>query len=255
MRELVRDVQVDGAAIRLRTLAPAGRSRDSLGPTLVLLHGVGGSRTMRALHRQLSRRHRTILVEWSGEGSAPAADLGGARYTASRIATALHEVGASDCLPIGHGRGAQIAVEIAQTDQELVRAVGCIAPVTDDRRRGVARQAADFLRDLMREPFVLSLLVLGGILRHPQHVLAVMPRALRYPMFRRVAELKVPVLLLRGHGDVLCGHDWARRLIGVATSGALIELPGLHHVHAQSARAVAALVDEFLRVDAIERLR
>jgi pimeloyl-ACP methyl ester carboxylesterase len=253
MRELVRDVAVDASVVRLRTRAPAGRSRDALGPTVVLLHGLGGPRSMRGLHRELSRKHRTILVEWSA-GEQRAGDRGGAESAAARIAGALRTVGASDCIPIGHGQGTHIAAELARSDPGLVRAVGFVAPITDDRRRSLLTQAVDLARDVAREPFVLGVRSISGIVRHGRRAVPLVPGVLRYPLFKRVADLAVPLLVIRGHRDVLCRHDWARRLIGIASAGALIELPGNHHVHAESPRTVAALVDEFLRVEALGRL-
>lgn len=257
MRALVETVEVEGTLVRLRTLAPAGRSRDTLAPTVVLLHGLGSStRVLRRLHDQLSRRHRTVAVDLPGFGGVPAArgslwldDL--ARLTAGALAA----VDVVDCVPVGHGWGAQLAVALARSHPGLVSSVGMIAPVVDDRRPTLLGVLRSVLADLPRERPSTRLLVAAEALRNLVATLPLVPRALRHPLFARVAELGVPLLVVRGHGDPLSVHGWGRRLVGVAGEGALVELPGAHHVQRDHPEAVAGIVDEFLRVQAIGRLR
>lgn len=257
MHPLVETVEVDGTSIRLRTLAPAGRSRDTLAPTLVLLHGLGGSgRSLRRFQAVLSREHRTVAVDLPGFGGNPLS----ARWQrmpelAVAIGAALRRADVVECLAIGHGFGGQLAVELARGSAELVTSVALIAPVVDDRRRGLLRQLADLGTDLAREAVRPRTRITVGVLRNLAASLPFVPGALRYPLFARVAELRVPVLVLRGHHDALSRHDWARRLAGVAGEAALLEIPGGHHVQDEQPGPVAAIVGEFLRVQALGRLR
>jgi pimeloyl-ACP methyl ester carboxylesterase len=257
MRALVETIEVDGARLRLRTLAPAGRSRDSLEPTLVLLHGLGSSSAaFRRLQTVLSRGHRTIAVDLPGFGGMP--DVGWQLRTpdlAERVVDALRAVDVVECVVLGHGWGAQLAVEVARRSSDFVTSVALLAPVVDDRRRGLWRQLGDLGVDLFHEPVGLGARVTLGLLRNLVVSLPLVPGALRYPLFTRVAELDVPVLVLRGYQDALSGHDWARRLAGVAGEAALLEIPGAHHVQDQQAGAVGAIVDEFIRVQTLGRLR
>ncbi|MFZ7089223.1 alpha/beta fold hydrolase [Curtobacterium sp. RRHDQ10] len=257
MRALVETVVIDGATVRLRTLAPAGRTRDTLAPTVVLVHGLAGSsRSVRRLHEALSRGHRTIAVDLPGFGGVPdTARLLRAPDFAAVLEGALRAHDVVDCLVVGHGFGGQVAVELGNRAPDLATSVGLLGPVVDDRRRQPWRQAADLVRDWFREPTSIRLRVTGGFLRSVGATLPLLPSAIRQPLFKRVADLGVPVLVVRGHADALSGHDWGRRLVGVAGEGALIELPGAHHVHEQQPGPVAAIVDEFLRVQSVGRLR
>lgn len=257
MRAFVETIEVERACVRLRTLAPAGRSRDTLAPTIVLLHGLGtSSRIHRGLQEQLSRTHRTIAVDLPGFGGVPDTprqlwlpDL------ARVLAAALAAADVVECVPIGHGWGAQLAVELARVEPDLVSSVGMIGPGVDDRHGKLREQLPRFVADLAREQPTTRLLVLSEALRHLTPSLPLVPRATRYPLFKHVAGLGVPVLVVRGHADPVSDHDWGRRLVGVSGEGALIELPGAHHVQREHPVAVAAIVDEFIRVQTIGRLR
>jgi pimeloyl-ACP methyl ester carboxylesterase len=257
MRALVETIEVDGNLVRLRTLAPAGRSRDALAPTIVLLHGLASSsRSFRRAQTMLSRHHRTIAIDLPGFGGVQ--DTGSVLPVsafAAIVLEALHRVDVGEILPIGHGWGAQVAVELRRAEPDLVRGVGMIAPVIDDRRRGAVRQFAALAQDLAREPFVLGLRITRELAHGIIPSLPLVPRALRYPLFKQVASLGVPLLVVRGHRDVLSPHDWCRRLVGVADEAALIEIPGNHFVHEEQAGPLAAIVDEFLRVQLLGSLR
>lgn len=257
MRALVETVEIDGATVRLRTMAPAGRIRDTLAPTVVLVHGLAGShRSFRRLHEALSRSHRTIAVDLPGFGGVPdtARQLHAADFAAV-LDGALRTHDVVDCLVIGHGFGGQVAVELGNRAPDLVTSVGLLGPVVDDRRRQPWNQVADLVRDWFREPTSTRIRLTAGFLRSIGASVPLVPSTLRQPLFKRVADLGVPVLVVRGNADAVSGHDWGRRLVGVAGEGALIELPGAHHVHEQQPGPVAAIVEEFLRVQAVGRLR
>lgn len=257
MRALVETVVIGDVTVRLRTMAPAGRSRDTLAPTVVLVHGLAGShRSFRRLHEALSRGHRTIAVDLPGFGGVPdtARQLHAPGFAAA-VEGALRAHDVVDCLVIGHGFGGQVAVELGNRAPDIVTSVGLLGPIVDDRRRQPWRQLSDLVRDWFREPTSTRLRLTGGFLRSLGATLPLVPSALRQPLFKRIADLGVPVLVVRGHADAISGHDWGRRLVGVAGEGALIELPGAHHVHEQQPGPVAAIVDEFLRVQSVGRSR
>ena len=60
---------------------------------------------------------------------------------------------------------------------------------------------------------------------------------------RRLRDVAVPVIVVRGTRDRLCGHDWAARLTAAAPRGRLVEIPGAAHMTPQThPDAVAAVV-------------
>jgi pimeloyl-ACP methyl ester carboxylesterase len=62
---------------------------------------------------------------------------------------------------------------------------------------------------------------------------------------RRLRDVTVPVTVVRGTRDRLCGAAWAARLVDAAPMGRMVELPGAAHMTPQThpdavARAVRA---------------
>jgi pimeloyl-ACP methyl ester carboxylesterase len=256
MRALVETVEIDGAVVRLRTMAPAGRSRDTLTPTVVLVHGIGMShRSFTRLQRVLSRTYRTVAVDLPGFGGLPPVGAVGIDGFARTVLAALREVEITECVALGQSMGAQVAVEMARQDPGFVTSVVLVGPVIDDHRPRLWQQALTLLGDGPGEGIRMNWVLLSDYARSIPQYLAILPAMMRYPMFRVVAGLTVPVLVIRGGYDPIADHDWGRRLAGVAGEGALIELPGPHHVQEHQPAPVAAIVDEFLRVQSVGRLR
>jgi pimeloyl-ACP methyl ester carboxylesterase len=70
-----------------------------------------------------------------------------------------------------------------------------------------------------------------------------LPFMLGYRIEDRVGDLTVPVLVLRGGKDPIAGLEWCRQLRDNARRGALVIIPGSHHVAQMSApRAVASAI-------------
>ena len=103
------------------------------------------------------------------------------------------------------------------------------ASVNPARSLGPAIVSADYVRCGM--PWYLTQL------RH----------MMTYPIEERIADLSVPVLVVRGGNDPVAGLDWCRRLRDRAHDGSLVIVPGCRHVVQFAApRAVASAIDAFL---------
>jgi pimeloyl-ACP methyl ester carboxylesterase len=63
----------------------------------------------------------------------------------------------------------------------------------------------------------------------PRWYLKELPVMMDYPMEERVAQVKAPVLVVRGERDPVAKGDWARRL-ATRAGGQLAEFPGCGHV-------------------------
>jgi pimeloyl-ACP methyl ester carboxylesterase len=59
---------------------------------------------------------------------------------------------------------------------------------------------------------------------------------------RRLRDVAVPVVVVRGTRDRLCRHDWAARLTAAASRGRLVEIPGAAHMTPQTHPAEVAAV-------------
>lgn len=229
---------------------------------VVLVHGIGMShRCFARLERLLSRTVPVITVDLPGFGRAksPRRRLG-IEGLAAALGAALDRLGITECDVVGHSMGTQVAVELARgrgRDRAAVRveSVVLIGPVVDDQRPTLTRQLGALLRDVMVESPRMNAIVLSDYLRSmPQYLRELRPMR-DYPMLTRVAELTVPVLVMRGSRDVVARHDWATRVTDAARHGRLAEPQGPHHAQDHSPESVATAIAGFLGADAGERQR
>lgn len=243
--------------VRLLTMAPAGRRRDTLAPTVVLVHGIGMShRSFARSQRALSRAHRTVAVDLPGFGGLSSV---GRRLEIAELADvvmrAVRSRGIHESVLVGQSMGAQVVVEAALRHPDEVLSVVLVGPVVDDRRASLVRLALALARDGLVEDVRMNAVLLTDYLRSVRQYLRELRPMLRYPMRHAVAALRVPVLVVRGTRDPIARSDWAARLIRSARRGALVELYGAHHVQEHQPVAFAELVDEFRRVHALEATR
>lgn len=257
MRAKVETVRVDGLVVRLRTMAPAGRMHDDLGPTTVLMHGIGMShRSFARSQRALARTQRTVSVDLPGFGGVPAA---GRRLSIEVLADlavrAVRDRGAGDLVVIGQSMGAQVAVEAGLRHAEVVSSVVLVGPVVEEGRRTVLQQALGLGRDSLAETPRMNTVIATDSLRSIRQYRHELGPMLRYPMRARVQALAAPVLVVRGSVDPIARRSWAQQLAHDARRGAFVELPGPHHVQERVPVAFADLVAEFRRVETLDRLR
>jgi pimeloyl-ACP methyl ester carboxylesterase len=229
---------------------------DESGPAaIVCVHGIGMShRSFRRLARRLGPSSRVLAIDLPGFGGArsPRRRLGIAGH-ADAVAARLRGEGLCGCTVIGQSMGTQVAVELAHRHPALVDALVLIGPVVDDRRPGAARQLAALLRDSAHESPRMNAVVLSDYLRSvPQYLRELRPM-LDYPMLARLAQLAIPVLVVRGSEDRIARHDWALRVTDAAARGTLVEPPGPHHVQEHAPAAVATAIARFLAARSQER--
>ncbi|WP_153001760.1 alpha/beta fold hydrolase [Curtobacterium oceanosedimentum] len=250
----VESFEVGGLPVRLRTLAPAGRLHDTLTPTVVLVHGIGMSyRSFERTQRHIARTYRTVAVDLPGFGGLPPAgralDL---QELGELVVAAVRSRGAGDLVLVGQSMGTQVVTEAARRHPDAVTAVVLIGPVVDPARRTLLQQATDLGRDSLVEDPRMNLVVLTDYLRSLRQYVRQLRPMLRYRLEDTVPGLVQPVLVVRGDQDPIGRRDWAAALATAARRGALVELPGGHHVQDRQPGAFAALVDEFRRVQTTE---
>jgi pimeloyl-ACP methyl ester carboxylesterase len=93
------------------------------GPPIVLLHGVGGSRSNWAfVAPELARTRRVLVVDLPGHGrsSALPAAPGLAPY-ADRVARLIEDEGLAPAVVVGHSLGGLVGIRLAGRRPELVR--------------------------------------------------------------------------------------------------------------------------------------
>ena len=146
----------------------------------------------------------------------------------------VRELGEGPVLLIGHSQSCQVVVAAAQRAPGVVGVV-LLGPTTDPRLRIPAVLALRWLRTAVREPFRQAPLVLAQWARTgPRAMVALWRSAAPDRIDRRLATLRMPVVVVRGTRDALCPRDWAERLAAVAPDGRLVEIPGAVHMTVQT---------------------
>ena len=250
------------------------------GPALMLLHGYAGtSRSLEALASALSDGHTTIRPDLPGHGRSAGAwrdDGHDFDQVLSRLVATLERSGHAQADWIGYSMGARLALGCAVRHPARVRSlvlIGGRAGIADPGERE-ARRAADaaladriesggveaFVDAWLAQPMFATLRALGpeAVERQRQerlgHDAAELAGSLRHlgpgaqpPLFDRLGEVRVPVLLVAGALDapfVAHARELARRL----PDARLCEIPDAGHaVHVERPDAVLSAVRDFLR--------
>lgn len=214
-------------------------------PPVVLVHGIGMShRSLARLHDAFAAERVAVSLDLPGFGGLPKP---GRDLDVRSMGQALGRMIATLQLPpvilVGHSMGAQWVVEASLLDPRLVSHVVLVGPVVDDRHRTLGAQLRALAVDTLGESIAVNVIVLvdylrcgiAWYLRQLRHMLA-------YPLEDRIAELGMPVLIVRGTRDPIAGLSWCRRLRDRARMGTLVEVRGPHVVLHTAARSVASAI-------------
>ncbi|KQQ83218.1 alpha/beta hydrolase [Pseudarthrobacter sp. SL88] len=204
------------------------------GPAYVLVHGIGVShRYLRRLHEVLAATAPTYSLDLPGFGGTPrpGQQVSAEDYGAF-IGEALASSGIESYILVGHSMGVQFTIEATHHAPDRVRQLVLMGPVVDERHRTVPRQSvALFLDALLRESASSNWAVLSDYFRcGPRWYFTELPVMMNYRTEERLAEIDLPVLVLRGGEDQVAGPEWSRRLAATARHGHFAEIPGAGHV-------------------------
>jgi 2-hydroxy-6-oxonona-2,4-dienedioate hydrolase len=151
--------------------------------------------------------------------------------------TSLEEMTASvaravepGALLVANSLGAQIATELAVRSPGSVRALVLSGPTWDPAAPSIPAQFLRLLADSYREqPTLVPVALADYARRGPVHILRAARSMMRHRMAARMAEVTVPVVILRGSRDPICGQLWAERLAAAPGDGRLVIVPGAAH--------------------------
>ena len=235
-----------------RTAAPA-RDVDGVGPTFVLVHGVGLShRSYSRLGAALAPVGRVLALDLPGHGHAPAAHR---RVPVEELAAAVaagigaRRRGRGPVVFVGHSMGAEVATEVAARQPDLVQGLALVGPVVDTTATTFVGQAARLLRSTVQERRLTAVMSARDSLRcGPVSYASGVRAMLRYSTFERLRGLVVPLLVVRGTRDPIAPRRWADRLAAQVAGSSVVHVPGAVHdvVHSHPA-AVGRALDDFAR--------
>jgi pimeloyl-ACP methyl ester carboxylesterase len=228
------------------------------GRTFVALHGLGiGSRLVAPLATRL-RTHGTVLApDLPGVGASAHLATTSAQVSIEAHAAVtsrwLDQRDLRDVTLIGVSVGTQVASRVTAADRAgRVSRLVLLSPTVDPRRRTAIEQ-------LVRLPLEQSV---NSLCFHriamedkaaagPRRLWWLLRSALADQPERRLPDVAVPTLVLRGTLDPLVSRAWAERVASLPARGHVEELPGVRHAMSfeDTAEVAPRIVDWLTRTE------
>ncbi|WP_207946858.1 alpha/beta hydrolase [Actinomadura sp. 7K507] len=199
-------------------------------PEVVLVQGMAVSDYLvpaLACLGEWTRAHLVDLPGLAGSGDPPH-ELDVAQYGTS-VAQWLDAADLGPVILAGHSSGTQVAAHTAVQRPDAAAALVLASPTVDPIGRSLARLLLRWRLDARHEPGDLSHSHRPEWLRAgPRRLLHIVRAHLDDHLEDVLAEMPVPVLVLRGREDRLLTAGWARDLARTAPDGRYVEVPGAH---------------------------
>ncbi len=236
------------------------------GPTVLLLHGTGGStHSWAACTASLARRYRVVAIDLPGHGFTHAADHGdrprqpfGLREMASAVAELLRHLGVVPRFAVGHSAGMPVLMQLALQGDIAPQHLLGVCPALVSPPAWYVRLVAPVLATVVesdavatsgawvaqRTPLVRLMLESAGspltapqvaryewLCRQPDHVQAALSMMSRWDLpalMREAATLRTPLTLLAGRADRWVPLPALRRAASRLPTATLVDVPGGH---------------------------
>src|SRR5262245_5725139 len=168
---------------------------------------------------------------------------------ADAVAGLVRALGLERTSVLGHSMGAQVAVEVAVREPDLVDRLVLVGPPMDPAAPGLVRQLARWFGTAPHEhPALFPVLMRDALRAGPRRGLATFRAAMRDPLLEKLPRLRTPTLVVRGERDRIAPEAWAGAIAAGAPSGRVAVVPrGAHALNFSRPDALAAIVGEFLR--------
>jgi len=225
------------------------------GPDLVLLHGWGmNGDVWESIVPSLAKNHRVSAVDLPGHGRS-VDDLG--NYNLKNLAEQVMEVTPPDATLLGWSMGGLVATQLALDNPGTINALVLVssAPkfVRDDSwPDGVEAEVLDGFAGDLREDYsnivkrFIAIQSMGSdnpreeqrilrdrVFRHGDPPIAALEGGLKIlhnaDLRSRLAEIKIPVLLLTGEHDSLFRKQAAKKTQSLISSSKLVVIKGAGH--------------------------
>jgi pimeloyl-ACP methyl ester carboxylesterase len=221
---------------------------------VVLVHGlVVSGRYMLPLGLRLSPAHRVFIPDLPGFGHSPAP---APVLDVAALADALVGWAAARGLRrphlVANSFGCQVAAAAAARHPQRFASLSLIGPTMDPGARTAIHQGLRWLRAATAEPWVLNLVIARDYLDAGlRRAIGTARVSISDRIELRLAQLKVPVLIIRGSADPIVPAPWSQRAATLAR-GRLCVIEGSHTLNFSRAPEVAAALSEFIRATAAE---
>ena len=238
---------VNGRRMHARVAAdmPPGTGRP-----VVLIHGLSvSSCSLLPTARRLAAYHRVYAPDLPGFGaSEPPPETLTIHGLADTLAAWMRALHLERAALLGHSFGCQILAELALRHPACLTQAIFVAPTIEPQERTASRQLGRLLLDACREPPALLPLVLRDYLRAGVgRTIRTVRYALQDAIERKLPEVRVPSLVVRGAHDPLVSQRWAEAVARLLPRGQLVVIPGAAHAVPYSAPVeLGQVIEAFL---------
>lgn len=219
------------------------------GRPLVLVPGLGMSGVdMVPLARALAPRFPVYIPDnvGFGDSSKPGRALGIAALGRA-LADWLRAADLAHVFVFANSMGCQIAAELALAVPDRVARMVLQGPTTDPAARSAPVQIARWLHNGVREPFQGKGVAADYRSAGLRRMAATFRHMLRHRLEDRLADIDMPVLVVRGGRDPICGQAWAEEVAHRLPQGRLVVVPdAAHSIHRFAIPALSDIIVPFL---------
>jgi pimeloyl-ACP methyl ester carboxylesterase len=244
------------------TTLPDRPPETSRGACLVFLHGEGGSAALWS--RQLAHfasAHSAVALDLPAHGRSSGLDGPASIEAAARIvADFLAGIAAPPAVLVGHGFAGHVALEVARTSADRVRAVvtlgtGASASIPDDAIDKLRLVVRGRLGQQFDTPYFGTSPDMNVMREWWGELVKTDPKVrlsdlLAYrgsTLASRLGEIGCPVLVVAGEADRLCPRAGAEELASALRDARLATIADAGHaLHLEKAAEVNAAIETFL---------
>jgi pimeloyl-ACP methyl ester carboxylesterase len=226
------------------TAAPADTTH-----TVVFVPGLGEGDYMAPHARLLAEHWRVLILDMPGFGRTRAPNRLRTVEAFGQALTGYLRMGLDKpAYVVGSSFGCQIAAAAAERDAPVDRMV-MVSPTYDRRARSIPAQLRRWIPTMLVEPPMLAL----GLAKSYAHCGVRTPiiaflAGLYDPLEQRLAQIEIPVLVVRGARDHIVSAEWAAEVAAQLPRSRLATIEGFAHTLDYAApEPLAAVTVPFLR--------
>lgn len=220
------------------------------GPVVVCVHGLGASHRYFAPFAQvMAEKTEVVAVDLPGfglsHGPREALDVRGLSLALARW---LEATGRQGAVLVANSAGCQVVVDTALHSPHVLGPAVLTAPTVDNRSRVPGIQAARLLADApLERPGLLLVLIFDYLTSGPRRIARTAQHLLDDPVGRKLGEVKVPAVVVRGALDPVAPRRWTTQVAERLPQGSHREVPwGPHALNWSRPQALAAIVTSLI---------
>ena len=220
------------------------------GDTVVLVHGLGVSgRYFVPLGEYLSPLYNVYIPDLPGFGkSADPGYILNLRELSEALCAFIETLGLVNPILLGNSFGCHIIIDYLVNHGMQAKNIILTGPTIDEERRTLGQQVKMWFKNAAKEPLSLLPLVVKDYLHCGiRRFIRTIHYALEDEVEKKLPEITLPTLIVRGEEDQLTLEKWARKICSLIPGAYLATIPDKGHATNYSApKELAQLVHHFI---------